>query len=64
MGAVLRNVSLPTRLETAPKPVDLRYLDKDAQGHTRISIGTSQRKAQDELASAPLPRSAPSPNPG
>ena len=27
---------MPDRLDAVPKPVALRYVNKDAQGHTRI----------------------------
>lgn len=36
MRSTLRMVCMPNRLDSVPKPVALRYLDKDAQGHTRI----------------------------
>lgn len=36
MKSTLRRVSMPDRLDAVPKPVALRYVNKDAQGHTRI----------------------------
>ncbi len=58
MRAILRIVNMPARLTSVPKPVALRYLDKDDQGHTRICVRTTHRKAQDEAAPAMLQRSA------
>ena len=60
MRTVLRIVNLPKRLTSVHQPVDLRYLDKDDQGHTRICVRTAHRKTQDETVPSPSQRSAPS----
>jgi len=59
MRTVLRIVNLPVRLTSVPKPVALRYLDKDDMGNTRICVRTTQRKQLDETAPASLPRLSP-----
>ena len=39
---------MPNRLDSVPKPVALRYLDKDAQGHIRIRARTPSLEQGDK----------------
>jgi len=56
MRPVTRIVRMPERPYLAPKPVGLRYLDKDDQGHTRICVRTTYRKTQEDTPPALLQR--------
>lgn len=56
MRTVLRIVNMPARLMSVPKPVALRYLDKDDQGNTRICVRTTHGKPQEETFPASLQR--------
>ena len=48
MRSILRIVHMPNRLDSVPKPVALRYLDKDAQGHIRIRARTPSLEQGDK----------------
>jgi len=62
MKTILRIVNMPARMTSVPKPVALRYVDKDDQGHARICLRTTHCKPQDESVMAVPQRSTLSKN--
>ena len=48
MNTPVRRLAMPTGLYSVPKPVALRYLEKDENGHSRIGARTSPREREED----------------